>query len=269
MGTTLQFSTAFHPQTDGQMEVTNRSLGNLPRCLIQEHTAIRDELLPPAEFAYNASQHRATGYSPFQVKIERVPNLHVDLISFPTAGTAYTYTNNLAELHQHVHERITTYNAKIKTSIDAHHRPCEIQEGSMVMVRLRPKRYTGEKAHKLHPRANGPFQLRRKINPNAYKIAIPPEWGILNTFNICDLIPYQGPLEVPTELGLLPDSTESSLVDPEENNGPRTPATEITVDDDLAAPAGIDEDDMIPDEWTSRLGRAAKPTTRLTDYVYF
>ena len=55
MGTTLQFSTAFHPQTDGQAEVTNRTLGNIVQCLVQENTSSWDELLPHAEFAYNAS----------------------------------------------------------------------------------------------------------------------------------------------------------------------------------------------------------------------
>ena len=118
----------------------------------------------------------------------------------------------------------------------------------MVMVRLRPERYAVEKAHKLHPRADGPFQVRRKINPNAYDIAIPPEWGIPTTFNICDIIPYQGPLEVPTEPGLSPDSMGSSLLEPEENDGSRTPTKEVTVDDVLVIPAGTKEEDATPDE---------------------
>ena len=171
MGTTLQFSTAFHPQTDGQTEVTNRSLGNLVRCLVQENTATWDELLPHAKFAYNASSHRAMGYSPFQVNTGRNPNLPVDLAPLPlpkaSSTEAVNYATNLTEIHHQAKERITAYNSKIKGTLDARRRSLEYQIGDMVMIQLRPERYAMEKAHKLHPRTVGPFSVRRAINPNA------------------------------------------------------------------------------------------------------
>ena len=171
MGTTLQFSTAFHPQTDGQTEVTNRSLGNLLRCLVQENAATWDDLLPRVEFAYNASSHRATGYSPFQVNTGHTPNLPVDLVPLPSPKTssndAINYATDLTEIHQLVKERIAAYNAKIKGTVDARRRPLEFQEGDMVMIRLCPEHYAMENSHKLHPRAAGPFQVRQVINSNA------------------------------------------------------------------------------------------------------
>jgi transposase InsO family protein len=48
MGTNLSFSSAYHPQTDGQMEVVNRSLGDLLRNLVAEHHSQWDNILPQA-----------------------------------------------------------------------------------------------------------------------------------------------------------------------------------------------------------------------------
>ena len=67
MGTLLKFSTAYHPQTDGQTEVVNKSLGNLLRCLVGEHPKNWDLILPQAEFAYNNFVNKSIGMSPFKV----------------------------------------------------------------------------------------------------------------------------------------------------------------------------------------------------------
>lgn len=49
----LDMSSAYHPQSNGQTEVTNRSLGNLLRCLVGDSIRMWDAKLPQAEFALN------------------------------------------------------------------------------------------------------------------------------------------------------------------------------------------------------------------------
>jgi hypothetical protein len=42
------------------------------------------------------------------------------------------------------------------------------------------------------PRAAGPHKILEKINDNAYKLELPPEFRVSPTFNIADLKPYLG-----------------------------------------------------------------------------
>jgi hypothetical protein len=65
MGTYLSFISSYHPQTDGNTEVVNKSFGNLLRSLVTEHHSQWDQILPQTEFAYNDSPNRSTGKIPF------------------------------------------------------------------------------------------------------------------------------------------------------------------------------------------------------------
>jgi len=60
MGTKLEYSTTCHPQTDGQTEVTNRTLGTLLRVLLKSNVKAWDSLLPQTEFTYNKAPSKAT-----------------------------------------------------------------------------------------------------------------------------------------------------------------------------------------------------------------
>src|SRR4051812_3940507 len=67
LGIKLLLSSASHPQTDGQTEVMNRSLGTLLRVLIKKNLKDWEECIPHAEFAYNRAKHSTTIRSPFMI----------------------------------------------------------------------------------------------------------------------------------------------------------------------------------------------------------
>ena len=67
LGTKLNFSSAYHPQSDGRTEVVNRSLGNMLRSLVGENPKQWDRVLEQVEFAYNDSPNRSTSMIPFHI----------------------------------------------------------------------------------------------------------------------------------------------------------------------------------------------------------
>ncbi|GKA64159.1 RNA-directed DNA polymerase, partial [Tanacetum coccineum] len=155
----LQFSSSHHPQTDGQTEVVNRSLGNLLRSLIRDNAKQWDLILPQTESTYIRSLNRTTGKSPFEVvygwnsitPLDLVPVLEVGRFSEEWADQS----EQIKELH-------------------------------------RSERFLAGHFGKLKPRGDGPFRVLKKINDNAYKIKLPGHYNVFATFNVADLSPYKG-----------------------------------------------------------------------------
>jgi hypothetical protein len=95
LGIKLLFSSSSHPQTDGQTEVVNWSLGTLLRVLIKKNPKSWEECIPHAEFAYNHAEHSVTKRSPFEIVYGFNPPTALDLLPLP--------------LHEHVNMDITKH----------------------------------------------------------------------------------------------------------------------------------------------------------------
>uniref|UniRef100_A0A2N9H1M6 Integrase catalytic domain-containing protein n=1 Tax=Fagus sylvatica TaxID=28930 RepID=A0A2N9H1M6_FAGSY len=117
VGTKLKFSTAFHPQTDGQTEVVNRSLGNLLRCLVGEANRNWDLILPTAQLAYNSSANRTIGISPFEVVHGYPPRKPLDLLPMSphvrVSESAEAFAQHLHDLHHEIRNKIQASTAVI------------------------------------------------------------------------------------------------------------------------------------------------------------
>jgi hypothetical protein len=66
MDTKLNFSSAYHPQTNGQTERTNQILDDMLRACALKHGGSWDKSLSYAEFSYNNSYQASLKMAPFE-----------------------------------------------------------------------------------------------------------------------------------------------------------------------------------------------------------
>ena len=67
LNTTLNFSTSFHPQTDGQTERVNQVLKDLLRMYVNDQPGKWEDYLHLVDFAYNNNYQASSRFSHFEI----------------------------------------------------------------------------------------------------------------------------------------------------------------------------------------------------------
>ena len=74
-GIKRRLSTAFHPQTDGQIKQQNSTMEAYLRAFVNFEQNDWARLLPMAEFAYNNAKNASTGHTPFKLNCSYHPRV--------------------------------------------------------------------------------------------------------------------------------------------------------------------------------------------------
>ncbi|GJS07228.1 putative reverse transcriptase domain-containing protein [Tanacetum coccineum] len=77
LGTNLDISIAYHPQTDGQSERTIQTLEDMLRACVIDFRSSWDRHLPLVEFSYNNSYHASIKVAPYEALYGRKCRSHV------------------------------------------------------------------------------------------------------------------------------------------------------------------------------------------------
>ncbi|GJS58138.1 putative reverse transcriptase domain-containing protein [Tanacetum coccineum] len=190
LGTSLDMSTTYHPQTNKQSERTIQTLEDMLRACEINFGKGWVNHFPLVEFSYNNIYYASIKAAPFEALYGRTCRSPVCLaevgqVQLTGPELVQETTKKIIQIKQRMQvarDRQKSYALKRK--------PMEFQVGDKVMLKVSP--YKGVvhfgKRGKLNPRYVGPFKVLKKVGSIAYKLELPKELSrVHNTFHVSNL----------------------------------------------------------------------------------
>ncbi|GJT01825.1 ribonuclease H-like domain-containing protein [Tanacetum coccineum] len=164
LGTQLDMSKAYHPETDGQSERTIQTLKDMLRACVIDFGKGWEKHLPLVEFSYN--------------NIRDVQLTGPEII--------HETTKKIVQIRQ----RLQAARDRQRSYANVRRKPLEFQVGDRVMLIVSPRKGVIRfgKRGKLNPQYIGPFKILKWIGPVAYKLELPDELSnVYSTFHVSNL----------------------------------------------------------------------------------
>ncbi|GJR13994.1 putative reverse transcriptase domain-containing protein, partial [Tanacetum coccineum] len=191
LGTRLDISTAYHPETKGQSETTIQTLEDMLRACVLDFRKGWDRHLPLVEFSYNNNYHTSIKAAPFEALYRRKCR---SPICWSKVGdsqlTGPKIIHETTKKIGQIKSRIQAARGRQKSYANVRQKPLEFQVGDKVMLKVSPWKGVIRfgKRGKLNPRYIRPFKIIAKVGTVAYHLELPERLSrVHSTFHVLKL----------------------------------------------------------------------------------
>ena len=143
MGTKLDFSSTYHPQTDGQTERVNQIMEDMLRACVLTYGKNWEQSLPYAEFSKNNDYQASLGMSPFEALYGRkcrTPLMWSEVGERALVGPALI--KEAEERVAEIREKLKAAQSRQKTYVDKKRRQISFNPGDFIYLKVSPIRGT-------------------------------------------------------------------------------------------------------------------------------
>jgi hypothetical protein len=191
LDTQLHFSSAYHPQTDGQIERVNQILEDMLRACALQYGRSWDKSLSYAEFSYNNSYQESLKMAPFEMLYGQ--RCRTPLFWNETREQKVFGPDVLEEAEKQVRmvrENLRVTQSRQKSYTNYRRRELSFVVGDFVYLKVSPMRglCCFKVQGKITPRFIGPFKILEKRGEVAYQLELPPQLSdVHDVFHVSQL----------------------------------------------------------------------------------
>jgi hypothetical protein len=185
LGIKQNLSTAYHPQTDGQLERTNQWLEQYIRIFGNYSQDDWANWLPLAQYVHNSWMNEMTKQTLFNLLIGGLPVSH-----YPMTKDQLSEDERMDRIHEirsRAKEAITKAQDIIRNKRGTNYKPYHKQD--QVWLEATNLKMTHPTA-KLALKRYGPFKIKKKVLDVVFQLELPHQWKIHNVFHASLLTPY-------------------------------------------------------------------------------
>ncbi|KAH0665088.1 hypothetical protein KY285_026294 [Solanum tuberosum] len=177
LGSKVNLSNAFHPQTNGQAKRTIQTLEDMLRACVIDFKGNWDDHLPLIEFSYNnISYHSDIQMAPYEALYGRRCRSPIRWFVVGEAGLiGQDLVHQAMEKMKVIQERLKTAQSRQKSYPDVRRRELEFEVDDWVYLKVSPMKGVmrfGKKG-KLSPRYIFPYRISKRVGNVAYELELP------------------------------------------------------------------------------------------------